>query len=637
MVPVVKVSVVVATYCPGDHLSRVVESLDSQTMPQSEFEVVFVDDGSPDDTVERLRAIAATRPNVTVLRIENTGWPSRPRNVGIEHARGEYVMFMDHDDSLYPDALRRAHEYATEHGADVLSPKELKTNDVWWGTSSLTAGNIGNVLTEHGVDRLMPMVPHKLYRRGLLLDHDIRFPEGARVLWEDWFVNLAAYRHAKVVSVLADTPCYLWHASDTNSSHTFSPSRVDFWDRLDDLMLYIARCFDGVENAAVRATLLAHHVRTRVVDRCVRLAADPDPRTLPIKRMALRRAQRLLARHVSDEVYALLPKKHQAQLYLMHAGDLSRIAAFHRADLALVAGTVAEDVRWADDRLVYDTVTRWEPVAPGGRGLERRGGRVLRSLDDDLARSVPPELLDHTDDVGRLVAELAVRSRAECVTWLLPLDSGDAAFEANAAGDLSLVRRGSGGVDLASAQFGSALDATVWDVRARTEWVGMERKGPLRHAGPPLPVLASGRGAVAYANNVGGLSLDLDGRLRTLSVDAVPSGPAGAASGFAVGLANVSVSGRTELAESTLVAVPDAPPAPSTEEGATGPGAGSDLHARVVAGDGTARLEGWAELAPGRYVLHARRGGTLHRTTRAVVVDEDFRLTFGEDTDAATG
>ena len=157
-------------------MQRVIGSLDAQTLPQDEFEVILVDDGSPDDTVVRLQAFAASRPTMSVLRIESSGWPSRPRNVRIEQARTEYVMFMDHDDSLHPDALRRAHEYAVENDADILSPKESKTNDVWWGSSGLSAGNIANALLEEGVERLVPMVPNKLYRRQLLLEHGIRLP-----------------------------------------------------------------------------------------------------------------------------------------------------------------------------------------------------------------------------------------------------------------------------------------------------------------------------------------------------------------------------------------------------------------------------------------------------------------------------
>ena len=95
-----------AAYRPGEGLDRVSDSLDAQTLPQDRFETIIVDDGSPDDTYERLQRLAAERPNMRVHRIENSGWPSRPRNVATDMARGEWVLFMDHDDSLFPDALR---------------------------------------------------------------------------------------------------------------------------------------------------------------------------------------------------------------------------------------------------------------------------------------------------------------------------------------------------------------------------------------------------------------------------------------------------------------------------------------------------------------------------------------------------
>ena len=45
-----KISVIVAAYRPGEGLDGVISSLDAQTLPQDEFETIFVDDGSPDDT-----------------------------------------------------------------------------------------------------------------------------------------------------------------------------------------------------------------------------------------------------------------------------------------------------------------------------------------------------------------------------------------------------------------------------------------------------------------------------------------------------------------------------------------------------------------------------------------------------------
>ena len=73
-----KVSVVVATYAPGEKLDALVRSVERQTLPADEFEVVLVDDGSPDDTWDRLQTLRDGHGNVRVERIEASGWPSRP-------------------------------------------------------------------------------------------------------------------------------------------------------------------------------------------------------------------------------------------------------------------------------------------------------------------------------------------------------------------------------------------------------------------------------------------------------------------------------------------------------------------------------------------------------------------------------
>ena len=74
-------------------------------MPAGDLELIFVDDGSTDGTAERLDALAAEHGHVRAAHIPNSGWPGRPRNIGIDMARGEFVYFADHDDWLEPDAV----------------------------------------------------------------------------------------------------------------------------------------------------------------------------------------------------------------------------------------------------------------------------------------------------------------------------------------------------------------------------------------------------------------------------------------------------------------------------------------------------------------------------------------------------
>ena len=117
----VRVSVVVPVYNPGTHIDALIESLAAQSMPQQQFEVVFSDDGSTDETPGRLDQLAEERANVTVLHEPNSGWPGRPRNLGTDAAHGKYVFFVDQDDWLGEEALQRMCDYADENSSDVVS------------------------------------------------------------------------------------------------------------------------------------------------------------------------------------------------------------------------------------------------------------------------------------------------------------------------------------------------------------------------------------------------------------------------------------------------------------------------------------------------------------------------------------
>src|SRR5919202_1352552 len=123
-----RVSVIVPVYNPGADIDDCIASLLGQSLPRSEYEVIFVDDGSTDGTPERLDGLAARHPNVRVEHIPNSGWPGRPRNVGIDLARGEHVYFVDNDDWITRDALRRLHATAEQDRADIVIGKVVGHN-----------------------------------------------------------------------------------------------------------------------------------------------------------------------------------------------------------------------------------------------------------------------------------------------------------------------------------------------------------------------------------------------------------------------------------------------------------------------------------------------------------------------------
>ena len=108
-----KLSVVIPTFNRRDRLERVLAALERQTTPPSEFEVVVVDDGSTDGTSEWLGQ-RSTSFELRALRQTNAG-PARARNVGVEQAAGEIVLFIDDDVEPVPELIA---EHLSVHAAE---------------------------------------------------------------------------------------------------------------------------------------------------------------------------------------------------------------------------------------------------------------------------------------------------------------------------------------------------------------------------------------------------------------------------------------------------------------------------------------------------------------------------------------
>src|SRR4051812_1252197 len=118
-----KVSAIVPVYNPGSDIDDCIRTLLDQSLLPADYEVIFVDDGSTDGTGERLEALAVAHANVRVEHIPNSGWPGRPRNVGLDMARGEFVYFVDNDDWVGHEALERCYERAVRDDVDIVIGK----------------------------------------------------------------------------------------------------------------------------------------------------------------------------------------------------------------------------------------------------------------------------------------------------------------------------------------------------------------------------------------------------------------------------------------------------------------------------------------------------------------------------------
>ena len=214
-----RVSVVVPVFDPGPYIETAIRSILGQTMPAGSVEAIFVDDGSTDGTGDRLDRLAAEHPaTIRVIHIPPSGAPGRPRNIGLESARGDYVQFLDADDELALDAFEHLVPMADRNRSDVVVEK-FASASIPRPQGLFDRSIERTTLAEQPALIDSSLGPAKLYRRTFLLDNDIRFPEGWRQM-EDQLFTIGAYVRAASISVSADRPWYFYNRRDDDGHLT---------------------------------------------------------------------------------------------------------------------------------------------------------------------------------------------------------------------------------------------------------------------------------------------------------------------------------------------------------------------------------------------------------------------------------
>lgn len=179
-----KVSVIIPVYNVEPFLARCLDSVVGQTL--REIEIVCVDDGSPDRSIDILRRYAAGDNRIRVISQENRGLGGA-RNRGFDAATGEYILFVDSDDWIDPAYCERLYEAARETGADVACASMLKIRPSYskWTVRYTQRAEVADAVEKFRVCRCPPdfYVMNKLLRREMLLRLGLRFRE--RVCYED--------------------------------------------------------------------------------------------------------------------------------------------------------------------------------------------------------------------------------------------------------------------------------------------------------------------------------------------------------------------------------------------------------------------------------------------------------------------
>lgn len=241
------VSVIVPVYNAEKFLGECISSVTAQTC--RDIEIILVDDGSADRSRTICDRAAEGDRRIRVIHQDNRG-PSAARNAGIDAARGEWLMFVDADDTITPDAVETLLKTAVETDCDIATasifrgtdPKSIRrqAKEATVVVTSDTA--IRKLLYQDGFDSC-PVA--KLFRRELF--DTLRFPVGRN--FEDLWLVPRLYALPDKIAVTPATVYFYRQYCESFMSH-YSQARLDILDVTDELSDWVSKEYPALVKAA---------------------------------------------------------------------------------------------------------------------------------------------------------------------------------------------------------------------------------------------------------------------------------------------------------------------------------------------------------------------------------------------------
>ena len=237
-----KVSVIVPVYKVEKYLEDCVNSILAQSF--GDFELILVDDGSPDKCGNICDAFAEKDSRVRVIHQQNMGL-SGARNTGIELSCGEYLTFIDSDDLIAPRYLELLMWSVTAGHAEIAvcsmeeftdgnEQETLQHVNCAGGPLSVFTGRDGCIMLYEG-DKSMPVYAcAKLFVRSLICD--ARFPVG-RIHEDQAFIPVICYKANSIAALNAPLYCYRTR-EDSITRDRFTLKRYDDIWAIDNCILF---------------------------------------------------------------------------------------------------------------------------------------------------------------------------------------------------------------------------------------------------------------------------------------------------------------------------------------------------------------------------------------------------------------
>lgn len=218
----VKISIIIPVYNAEKYLHKCVNSCLSQTL--KDIEIIIIDDASTDFTPTVIQKLSEIDNRIKPIFLEENNRQGNARNVGISNSNGKYIMFVDADDWIEPDACEKLYNLSNDAdmcGADMFintNQDELKKNYRYSSTGMCSISQRDDYIRNCG------LFTSRIYKKVFLTQNNIYFP--VNLYYEDSYFNtLCALYFNSVVKI--NYNFYHYYQREDSASHGKSEQQYD--------------------------------------------------------------------------------------------------------------------------------------------------------------------------------------------------------------------------------------------------------------------------------------------------------------------------------------------------------------------------------------------------------------------------
>lgn len=242
----IRLSIIIPFYNVEQYIAQCLDSVYHQDIPEEEYEVICVDDCSPDNSIAIVEEYAKNHTNLVVVRNQYNRKLGGARNAGMEVAKGKYIWFIDSDDFIEENCIKILLTKAEAEKLDMLHFNYAEYPNIESPTRRLQ-----NTEMMSGTDMWfdprfiwyhdLVTAWRKLYKRQFLIDNNINFAE--HIMFEDNDYAIVAFANAKRVKHIALCAYHYRNNPNSITRVKYTPEHISYWLDLCYRLLIIKDMF----------------------------------------------------------------------------------------------------------------------------------------------------------------------------------------------------------------------------------------------------------------------------------------------------------------------------------------------------------------------------------------------------------